>query len=177
MDLERRLREAEAALRSLEQGLNSKVRNKEKEERMRADVSHLKSKASLQGPAPAEPGAGPAWVKRSSLEPPLQTPSCRSPFGRASFAAAGPGVRVGEESLKSCPLFKSSELCSRQIFSTRAAGCGLRRNGVLQRIDHMSPTRPNEYLGGEGQAQRKRQSTVPSHHHRVFRGVHPQCRA
>lgn len=51
MDLERRLREAEAALRSLEQGLNSKVRNKEKEERMRADVSHLKSKASLQGPA------------------------------------------------------------------------------------------------------------------------------
>lgn len=44
MDLERRLREAEGALRSLEQGLNSKVRNKEKEERMRADVSHLKSK-------------------------------------------------------------------------------------------------------------------------------------
>jgi hypothetical protein len=43
MDLERRLREAEGALRSLEQGLNSKVRNKEKEERMRADVSHLKS--------------------------------------------------------------------------------------------------------------------------------------
>ncbi|XP_059229458.1 pleckstrin homology domain-containing family D member 1 isoform X1 [Mustela nigripes] len=42
MDLERRLREAEGALRSLEQGLNSKVRNKEKEERMRADVSHLK---------------------------------------------------------------------------------------------------------------------------------------
>lgn len=139
MDLERRLREAEAALRSLEQGLNSKVRNKEKEERMRADVSHLKSKASLQGPAPAEPGTGPACVKWSSLEPPLQTPSCRSPFGRASFAAAGPGVRVWEESLKFCPLFKSSELCSRQIFSTRAAGCGLRRNGVLQRIDqHVS---------------------------------------
>ncbi|XP_004699069.1 pleckstrin homology domain-containing family D member 1 [Echinops telfairi] len=42
VDLERRLREAEGALRSLEQGLNSKVRNKEKEERMRADVSHLK---------------------------------------------------------------------------------------------------------------------------------------
>lgn len=74
MDLERRLREAEAALRSLEQGLNSKVRNKEKEERMRADVSHLKSKASLQGPAPVpelsplspsplEPGTGPARVR------------------------------------------------------------------------------------------------------------------
>lgn len=74
MDLERQLREAEAALRSLEQGLNSKVRNKEKEERMRADVSHLKSKASLQGPAsvpelsplgpsPLEPGTGPARVR------------------------------------------------------------------------------------------------------------------
>lgn len=55
MDLERRLREAEAALRSLEQGLNSKVRNKEKEERMRADVSHLKSKLC---PQPVEPGPG-----------------------------------------------------------------------------------------------------------------------
>lgn len=54
MDLERRLREAEGALRSLEQGLNSKIRNKEKEERMRADVSHLKSK-----PCPAVPGARP----------------------------------------------------------------------------------------------------------------------
>lgn len=74
MDLERRLREAEAALRSLEQGLNSKVRNKEKEERMRADVSHLKSKASLQDPAPIpehsplipsplEPETGPACVR------------------------------------------------------------------------------------------------------------------
>lgn len=51
MDLERRLREAEAALRSLEQGLNSKVRNKEKEERMRADVSHLKSKTLPPGPS------------------------------------------------------------------------------------------------------------------------------
>ena len=69
MDLERRLREAEGALRSLEQGLNSKVRNKEKEERMRADVSHLKSKPcpryqpsprALHGcPGPAELGAGP----------------------------------------------------------------------------------------------------------------------
>ncbi|XP_038621575.1 pleckstrin homology domain-containing family D member 1 [Tachyglossus aculeatus] len=42
MDLEKRLREAEGALRSLEQGLNSKVRNREKEEKMKADVSHLK---------------------------------------------------------------------------------------------------------------------------------------
>lgn len=60
MDLERRLREAEAALRSLEQGLNSKVRNKEKEERMRADVSHLKSKHCPRCPAPrpVEPGPG-----------------------------------------------------------------------------------------------------------------------
>ena len=53
MDLERRLREAEGALRSLEQGLNSKVRNKEKEERMRADVSHLKSKPRPRVPAPS----------------------------------------------------------------------------------------------------------------------------
>lgn len=52
MDLERRLREAEGALRSLEQGLNSKVRNKEKEERMRADVSHLKSKPCPRVPSP-----------------------------------------------------------------------------------------------------------------------------
>lgn len=58
MDLERRLREAEAALRSLEQGLNSKVRNKEKEERMRADVSHLKSK-----PGPSAPELSPSQVQ------------------------------------------------------------------------------------------------------------------
>uniref|UniRef100_A0A8D0G7P2 Pleckstrin homology and coiled-coil domain containing D1 n=1 Tax=Sphenodon punctatus TaxID=8508 RepID=A0A8D0G7P2_SPHPU len=42
MDLEKRLREAEEALQSLEQGLNSLDRNKEKEEKMKADVSHLK---------------------------------------------------------------------------------------------------------------------------------------
>ncbi|XP_029454657.1 pleckstrin homology domain-containing family D member 1 [Rhinatrema bivittatum] len=42
MDLERRLREAEEALQSLEQGLNSQDRNKEKEEQMRANVTHLK---------------------------------------------------------------------------------------------------------------------------------------
>lgn len=69
VDLERRLREAEGALRSLEQGLNSRVRNKQKEERMRADVSHLKSKPCPQRrpspralpsrPGPAEPGLGP----------------------------------------------------------------------------------------------------------------------
>uniref|UniRef100_A0A803SXR6 Pleckstrin homology and coiled-coil domain containing D1 n=1 Tax=Anolis carolinensis TaxID=28377 RepID=A0A803SXR6_ANOCA len=42
MDLEKRLREAEEALQSLEQGLNCKHRNKEKEEKMKADVSNLK---------------------------------------------------------------------------------------------------------------------------------------
>ncbi|XP_019407846.1 PREDICTED: pleckstrin homology domain-containing family D member 1 [Crocodylus porosus] len=42
MDLERRLGEAEEALQSLEQGLNSVDRNKEKEEKMKADVSNLK---------------------------------------------------------------------------------------------------------------------------------------
>ncbi|XP_070590724.1 pleckstrin homology domain-containing family D member 1 isoform X2 [Erythrolamprus reginae] len=42
MDLEKRLQEAEKALQSLEQGLNCKHRNKEKEEKMKADVSNLK---------------------------------------------------------------------------------------------------------------------------------------
>ncbi|XP_006025246.1 pleckstrin homology domain-containing family D member 1 [Alligator sinensis] len=42
MDLERRLGEAEEALQSLEQGLNSVDRNEEKEEKMKADVSNLK---------------------------------------------------------------------------------------------------------------------------------------
>ncbi|CAI9531556.1 unnamed protein product, partial [Staurois parvus] len=42
LDLERRLREAEEALRRLEAGLNSTVLNQDKEEKMRADVSHLK---------------------------------------------------------------------------------------------------------------------------------------
>lgn len=66
MDLERRLREAEGALRSLEQGLNSKIRNKEKEERMRADVSHLKSKPrpEVPGARPPSPGAQPSPESR-----------------------------------------------------------------------------------------------------------------
>lgn len=72
MDLERRLREAEGALRSLEQGLNSKVRNKEKEERMRADVSHLKSKAQPRVPAPSP-----------RAQPPRESRPC------------GAGIRVG----------------------------------------------------------------------------------
>ncbi|KFP53982.1 Pleckstrin homology domain-containing family D member 1, partial [Cathartes aura] len=42
MDLEKRLREAEEALQSLEQGLNSLDCNKEKEEKMKADVSSLR---------------------------------------------------------------------------------------------------------------------------------------
>ncbi|XP_066466653.1 pleckstrin homology domain-containing family D member 1 [Tiliqua scincoides] len=42
MDLEKRLQEAEEALQSLEQGLNCLHRNKEKEEKMKADVSNLK---------------------------------------------------------------------------------------------------------------------------------------
>lgn len=47
MDLEKRLREAEEALQSLEQGLNSLDRNKEKEEKMKADVSNLRSKSVI----------------------------------------------------------------------------------------------------------------------------------
>ncbi|XP_041429259.1 pleckstrin homology domain-containing family D member 1 isoform X3 [Xenopus laevis] len=42
MDLEKRLREAEEALKRLELELNSAVMNGDKEEKMRADVSHLK---------------------------------------------------------------------------------------------------------------------------------------
>ncbi|XP_072284489.1 pleckstrin homology domain-containing family D member 1 [Pyxicephalus adspersus] len=42
LDLERRLRDAEEALRRLEAGLNSTGFNQDKEEMMRADVSHLK---------------------------------------------------------------------------------------------------------------------------------------
>ncbi|KAF2980110.1 hypothetical protein EK904_009546 [Melospiza melodia maxima] len=42
MDLEKRLREAEEALQSLEQGLNSLNCNKEKEKKMKADVSNLR---------------------------------------------------------------------------------------------------------------------------------------
>lgn len=42
MDLEKRLREAEEALQSLEQGLNSLDCNKEKEKKMKADVSNLR---------------------------------------------------------------------------------------------------------------------------------------
>ncbi|XP_021258833.1 pleckstrin homology domain-containing family D member 1 isoform X2 [Numida meleagris] len=42
MELEKRLKEAEEALQSLEQGLNSLDRNKEKEEKMKADVSNLR---------------------------------------------------------------------------------------------------------------------------------------
>ncbi|XP_069588458.1 pleckstrin homology domain-containing family D member 1 isoform X2 [Ranitomeya imitator] len=42
LDLERKLHEAEEALRRLEAGLNSSILNQDKEEKMRADVSHLK---------------------------------------------------------------------------------------------------------------------------------------
>ncbi|XP_075699637.1 pleckstrin homology domain-containing family D member 1 [Rhinoderma darwinii] len=42
LDLERKLHEAEEALRRLEAGLNSTILNQDKEEKMRADVSHLK---------------------------------------------------------------------------------------------------------------------------------------
>ncbi|XP_066550706.1 pleckstrin homology domain-containing family D member 1 [Amia ocellicauda] len=42
MELERRLKVAEEALQSLEQGLNSQERSREKDERMKGDVSQLK---------------------------------------------------------------------------------------------------------------------------------------
>ncbi|MGH0128127.1 UNVERIFIED_CONTAM: hypothetical protein FKN15_011177 [Acipenser sinensis] len=46
VELERRLKLAEEALRSLEQGLNSLERSREREERMKGDVSHLKMRHS-----------------------------------------------------------------------------------------------------------------------------------
>lgn len=43
VELERRLKLAEEALRDLEQGLNAVERTSERDERMRGDVSHLRS--------------------------------------------------------------------------------------------------------------------------------------
>lgn len=43
MELERRLKLAEEALQDLEQGLNARERTREREERMKGDVSHLRS--------------------------------------------------------------------------------------------------------------------------------------
>lgn len=111
MDLERRLREAEAALRSLEQGLNSKVRNKEKEERMRADVSHLKSKLCLgaqplslwsldQGSCSAQ-----GWCALDVLGVDGVSPeSCLPASSGCCFpSAVGPGEGAGEEACSSAP--------------------------------------------------------------------------
>uniref|UniRef100_A0A8C0YY03 Pleckstrin homology and coiled-coil domain containing D1 n=1 Tax=Canis lupus familiaris TaxID=9615 RepID=A0A8C0YY03_CANLF len=89
MDLERRLREAEGALRSLEQGLNSKVRNKEKEERMRADVSHLKSK-----PCPPPPGASPRPPPEASPRAPGPRRGAQQ-VGRAARGGSPRGSRGG----------------------------------------------------------------------------------
>lgn len=141
MDLERRLREAEAALRSLEQGLNSKVRNKEKEERMRADVSHLKSKTlppglnsnpRAQRPPKARPSR--AWKRPSTREAVLpvssHTPSCRSTFGNAS---------LWELSLEFCPLpFKKLRAL---FFPVIATGCGLRHKlcSIKDRATYLPP--------------------------------------
>lgn len=101
MDLERRLREAEGALQSLEQGLNSKVRNKEKEERMRADVSHLKSKPPFgdwfpfpraqpsQIPGSTEPRTGPG-VHEVVFTGFSSPDSCQQgPLGTAFFRPLG----------------------------------------------------------------------------------------
>uniref|UniRef100_A0A8D1C3M1 Pleckstrin homology and coiled-coil domain containing D1 n=1 Tax=Sus scrofa TaxID=9823 RepID=A0A8D1C3M1_PIG len=113
MDLERRLREAEGALRSLEQGLNSKVRNKEKEERMRADVSHLKSKpcpwcwpsprALPSGPGPGEPHRACCALGDPEvlMEAPLQRPARRLLLGVAAF---GSWIWGGQKACSSTPV-------------------------------------------------------------------------
>ncbi|XP_073204571.1 pleckstrin homology domain-containing family D member 1 isoform X2 [Lepidochelys kempii] len=64
MDLEKRLREAEEALQSLEQGLNSLDCNKEKEEKMKTDVSNLKRTPRTYG----------------AFETERTQPSCLPPF-------------------------------------------------------------------------------------------------
>lgn len=43
VELERRLKLAEEALQDLEQGLNTIERTRERDERMKGDVSHLRS--------------------------------------------------------------------------------------------------------------------------------------
>lgn len=43
MELERRLKEAEEALQNLEKGLNSLERSKERDEKMKGDVTQLRS--------------------------------------------------------------------------------------------------------------------------------------
>ncbi|XP_034498930.1 pleckstrin homology domain-containing family D member 1 [Ailuropoda melanoleuca] len=100
MDLERRLREAEGALRSLEQGLNSKVRNKEKEERMRADVSHLKSKPRPPAPAPS---------------PRARPPREARPCGAGTLAGSAARVRVCIRWSRATEGVSSADPCSRRV--------------------------------------------------------------
>lgn len=100
MDLERRLREAEGALRSLEQGLNSKVRNKEKEERMRADVSHLKSKPRPPAPAPS-----------ARAQPPREARPC----GAGTLAGSAARVRVCIRWSRATEGASSADPCSRRV--------------------------------------------------------------
>ncbi|XP_063804084.1 pleckstrin homology domain-containing family D member 1 [Pseudophryne corroboree] len=89
LDLERRLHEAEEALRRLEVGLNSAVLNQDKEEKMRADVSHLK-KFFEECIRNAEIEAmKPAIMKNSVYVPRAATrriKSCRFHHQRPSFA-------------------------------------------------------------------------------------------
>lgn len=47
VELEKRLKQAEEALQDLEKGLNSVERTKERDEKMKGDVSHLRSECTL----------------------------------------------------------------------------------------------------------------------------------
>ncbi|XP_075049421.1 pleckstrin homology domain-containing family D member 1 isoform X2 [Mixophyes fleayi] len=89
LDLERRLHEAEEALRRLEVGLNSAILNEDKEEKLRADVSHLK-KFFEECIRNAEIDAmKPAIMKNSVYVPRAATrriKSCRFHHQRPSFS-------------------------------------------------------------------------------------------
>ncbi|KAG9481031.1 hypothetical protein GDO78_010337 [Eleutherodactylus coqui] len=111
LDLERKLHEAEEALRRLEAGLNSTILNQDKEEKMRADVSHLK-KFFEECIRNAEIDAmKPAIMKNSVYVPRSATrriKSCRFHQQRPSFARLrhshsflmSPGETVDLQSLK-----------------------------------------------------------------------------
>ncbi|XP_068109946.1 pleckstrin homology domain-containing family D member 1 isoform X2 [Hyperolius riggenbachi] len=89
LDLERRLREAEEALRRLEVSLNSTTLNQDKEEKMRADVGHLKRffeecirNAEIEAMKPAIMKNS-VYVPRASTR---RIKSCRLHQQRPSFA-------------------------------------------------------------------------------------------
>ncbi|KAM9294105.1 pleckstrin homology domain-containing family D member 1 [Gastrophryne carolinensis] len=89
LDLEQKLREAEYALHRLEAGLNSTVLNQDKEEKMRADVSHLKKFFEECIRSAEIEAMKPAIMKNSVYVPRAATrriKSCRFHHQRPSFS-------------------------------------------------------------------------------------------